>query len=685
MTGTIQERLIDFARSARAMRAAALIACALVTCSHCSTSAVAQSSKLHAAFEIVNTSNSESSEPRPGTVRLASAEQKPAADSAKPPTPPPPARSSPPVKKTTTTPTAESQSPEIMEELPAPLKAVLPLAGAAPVEGLKLTQDEQDKEKGLITLIVRDKPLSQVLSLLAQTQHLNIVAANDIDVMISITLKQVAVEEALTAVLSVANYTWVRRNNIILITSATDPTMSPDVQGRQIQVFDLDFAKAAIVKESIENFMSPIGKVSVSVSSRADSRLAQERVVVEDLPESLARIATYIAQVDCPPRQVLIEAHVLQVTLDDTIRCGVNLSQLLDISKAHNLGQNGTGGIDVPAKTLTLSTKGFANAGATQAFLATLNGTDLGGVIEALQSTTDAKSLGSPKLLVLNEQEARLQVGETIYFKQITTTQTSSQQGAGSVEAGVILRVTPRITRDHRVLLHVEPEVSTPDGTGSDGLPPNISKTTLQTDVMLNDGQGMIIGGLIKDKDSVSQSKLPWLGNVRGVGWLFRRTETIKERVEIIVALVPRVQPYDAKYQAYEQGEIVKASVPLLHGPLCRTDRPWDPVLPDGKRVKYPLIPPKHAPPKRGYFHDEMPGYVVPPYPMPEQHFYGDSQECDPNGPQPAYPSTADPFTPDQELPLPDTGGDYSGNTHIISDQPIALKRSSERTSGVKK
>ena len=79
------------------------------------------------------------------------------------------------------------------------------------------------------------------------------------------------------------------------------------------------------------------------------------------------------------------------------------------------------------------------------------------------------------------------------------------------------------------------------------------------------------------------------------------------------MALVPRVQPYDAKYQAFEQGELVKASVPLMHGPLCRTNRPWDPILPDGKRIQYPLIPPKHVPPPTGYYHDEMPDYVIPP------------------------------------------------------------------------
>ena len=295
------------------------------------------------------------------------------------------------------------------------------------------------------------------------------------------------VEEALTAVLAVANYTWVKRGNIILITSVADSVNLPaDVQGRQIQVFDLDFASAAGVSETVQNFLSPIGKVSVTSSSHANNRLTQERIVVEDLPESLARIAAYIAQIDRPPRQVLIEAHVLQVTLDDTTRCGVNLSELVRISHSN----------------LKLTTIGLANPNAEQAFLATLDGGDLGGVIEAIETTTDAKTLGSPKILVLNEQEARLQVGEHLGFKVSTTTDTSTIQNVQFLDVGVVLRLTPRITRDGCVLLHVRPEVSKGAVNPDTGLPES-QTAELETDVMLNDGQGMVIGGLIKENDSM--------------------------------------------------------------------------------------------------------------------------------------------------------------------------------------
>jgi type II/III secretion system protein len=180
----------------------------------------------------------------------------------------------------------------------------------------------------------------------------------------------------------------------------------------------------------------------------------------------------------------------------------------------------------------------------------------------------------------------------------------------------------------------------------------------------------MVIGGLIKENDTVTQSKVPYLGNVKGVGWLFRRSEVTKERVEIIVALVPRIQPYDSKWQAYEQGELVRTNTPLLHGPLCRTDRPWDPVLPDGKRVKYPLIPNKHHRPKTGYYHDMDGRYIVPPYPLPEQHFVGDTDDCESGEGQLQDQPTKGPILSEQDLPLPEAADPTSGGNHIITDEP---------------
>jgi len=132
---------------------------------------------------------------------------------------------------------------------------------------------------------------------------------------------------------------------------------------------------------------------------------------------------------------------------------------------------------------------------------------------------------------------------------------------------------------------------------------------------------------------------------------LFRRSVVEKKRQELIVALVPRIQPYDRQWHDFEQGELVKASVPLFHGPLCRTDRPWDAILPDGKRVSYPCIPQKRKEPPFGYFHDLGPRYEIPPYPLPHEEMC--NSPCVlaplPNGEE-ALPEEAPPVPPGTEV-----------------------------------
>ena len=451
------------------------------------------------------------------------------------------------------------------ETLPLPPQSGIPTAppgnrveGTLPISGWDADVDIAQGANGRVDrLVVRDASLSKVLALLAQTYHLNIVAANDIDAVISITLRDVPLEEALTAILSVANYTWVNRDGIIMVTSLADTSLAPDVQGRVTEIFDLDFVSAAVISETVTNFLSPIGKMTVSESDPTDNRRTREMIVVEDIPDAIARIGNYICEVDRPPKQVLIEAHILEVLLKDEERNGVNFNALARIAGAR----------------VNFKTVGFANPAAPTAFLSTINGTDLTAVIELLQNTNDTKTLGSPKVLVLNQQEATVHVGEDLGYQTTVTTELQSTQAPQFLQIGVLLRITPRITRDNRVLLNVRPEVSSGEINPLTQVP-NKRTTELETAVMLNDGEGMVIGGLINEKDDTNQSKIPYLGDMWRVGFLFRKSTVTKERKEVIIALIPRIQPYSPEYSDYDQGEWVRSDTPLFKGPLCYVDRP---------------------------------------------------------------------------------------------------------------
>jgi hypothetical protein len=537
------------------------------------------------------------------------------------------------------------------------------IEGTLPMTGWDADVDVAPGANGRIDrLVVRDASLSKVLALLAQTYHLNIVAANDVDAVISITLRDVALEEALTAILSVANYTWVSRDGIILITSLTDSAqLPPGVQGRETQIFDLDFVSATVVSEAVTNFLSPIGKMSLVTSDPTDNRRTREMIVVEDIPEALARIGSYIDQVDCPPRQVLIEAHILQVTLKDTQKNGVNFDALFRIAgaKVNIISVPSLASVPIPSPGVPPSPP------SVPAVLATIAGHDLQAVIDLLQTTNDTKTLGSPKVLVLNQQQANIHVGEDLGYQTTVTSELQSTQAPQFLQVGVLLDITPRITRDNRVLLHVAPQVST---GAIDPLTqvPNKKTTELTTDVMLNDGEGMVIGGLIDEQAITTESKAPYLGDLWRVGFLFRKSEVTKERKEVIIALLPRIQPYSPDYENFEQGEVVRAATPLFKGPLCYVDRPYEAQLPDGIRVAKPYCPPAAILPKVdrrpcNYCEAPWPPYYVPQKPYPTQHLVDEttddfSGDCAP-------PDAASEF-------VPEYGGYDATDGSIISDQP---------------
>ena len=419
------------------------------------------------------------------------------------------------------------------------------------------TQISKD-DKGLITLVAPDQPLIDVLNDLAQQEQISYVHASRMEDRVSISLRGVTLEDALTALLSAGGYTWIENRGIVYI-SSLDKTnkATPEYSGRTVRVFPLDYASAQEVSKAIQGMLSPVGSSYTMISDSADNRKTAETVIVEDLPGSISRIEQYILQVDVPPRQVLIEAHVLEVRLKETEKHGVNFEHL---AKLHN-------------HQLRLGTLGVAPTG-TSTFVAEISSDSLNGLIEALKTMTDAKTLAQPKILALNGQQARLQVGQQLGFPITTQTQTSTIQDVRMLDLGIVLQVTPQISRDGRIMMHVKPKVSSGLINSSTNLPEE-ETSEVETSVLLSNGKGMIIGGLIQEKDALNISQVPRLGNLRVLGHLFKNRQVEKTRSEIIFVLIPRIiEPGEilSEQERYEciraeeqqQLDIMRATTPLF-------------------------------------------------------------------------------------------------------------------------
>jgi len=460
-----------------------------------------------------------------------------------------------------------------LEELPPDDFIQIPFEGDQPGDAINLTM-----KNGRITLIARNAPVQSILNLMAQQQGLNLIAADDVQGNISVTLTDAGFEDVLSSIVAIAGCTWTQQKGIILVTKVSaDARTAPGLQGKVVQVFPLNFVSAADIEATIRGLVSPTGQIFITEISPTDKRRTQEQVVVEDIPSSLQRIAEYITQVDQPPRQVMIETHVLQVDLRDDTRHGINWSYLTKIAN----------------QNLTLSTVGFANPSASPASILSLDGAHLDVLVEALKTTTDTKTLANPKVIVANGQEARIQIGSKLGYFVTTTTQTSTLQNVNFLNTGVLLKVTPQISNDNRLLLFVQPEIST--GKISPAGLPETETTEASTTVLMEDGGGMVIGGMIKESDNEIQDKIPILGDMWLVGRLFQRRSVNRQRSEIIIVLIPRIAPYTPEGQAAEQVDVAKTVLPIFTGALQKAPRPWEAQLPDAienpRRLRLDRLP----------------------------------------------------------------------------------------------
>lgn len=468
---------------------------------------------------------------------------------------------------------------------------MIPLA--KPIDGGDIVVEEQGA--GLISLKVRDASLRQVVALIAETQRVNIVFSAQEDVQVTASLMRVPWQKALGSLLTASGYTWTMDQEVVFVTSIVGAGLvAPQAGGRHVETFELDFAKAVDVDQIVKGLLSPAGNSWVMESSATDNRQTREVIAVVDFPGNLRQIADYICQVDQPPRQVLIKANILQVDLRDDCRSGVNLQQLVSFS----------------GNEIELSTVGLANPAATTASFLQLTGGSLDGLVELLKTTTDAKSLASTELLTVSGQQARLQSGQQLGFRVTTTTQTSSLESVEFINVGVVLTMTPQVTRDGRVLMRIKPEVSEGQVDPDTGLPAE-DTVEVETDVLLNNGQGLVIGGLIQELDSNVQSKVPWLGDIPYAGVLFQKRQLVKSRSEIIVTLVPHVMPYTPIGVAHNDHQMMRTQQPLLSPPLNRYPRPYEARLPDTFTNPTPVFP------KLRYRHAVKSGTLVEAGPQP--------------------------------------------------------------------
>jgi type IV pilus assembly protein PilQ len=422
-----------------------------------------------------------------------------------------------------------------------------------------------------ITLNVQQVPLGQVLEMISVKQKVNIVAGVDTTTPVTANFYDATLEQALDWVLSPLGYAWQFDGRVYKVMPAADFALQQ--QPLIHEVFRPNYISAAELSKFLTQFLSPQGRIVLSeapvagIPSGADDAGGMntnqpETVVVVDNAPTIELLRGVVAELDHRPRQVLVEATIIEVRLDETNKFGVDFNILAgeDFDAFESLGAPGQvysapttlvdGGFGpgaagsgapflTPDTTGSIGQSGFADAG--DGLRIGYVGSDIAVFLQALQTVADTNVLANTKVLALNKMRGELIIGGRLgYFGGTTVSDGISQQTVEFLEVGTQLRFRPFIANDGFVRLEIHPQRSSGVVDPTTGLPTEAT-SEVTTNVMVRDGETVVLGGLIESRDVSTTKRVPILGYLPAVGWLFSSEETEIQRNEIIVLLTPHI------------------------------------------------------------------------------------------------------------------------------------------------
>jgi type II secretory pathway component GspD/PulD (secretin) len=478
-----------------------------------------------------------------------------------------------------------------------------PLAGAA----VKPMGD------GRLTVHSENEDIRQVLALLSRDSGVNILIAPTVTGTIRIDLANVTFDQALEAIVRLGNLGVKKVNGLVYVYSAQE---AAELEARErkplVRVYHLNYIRAVDILNMLLPFLSKTGSISttpsaaqglvggaaglgggrgaaspaggtggggspntpsaalgmggagavsgggaaVGASATGGNSLAYHDVIVaRDFPENLAVIDEIVRRLDLQPPQLLIEAVILSVKLDDQQSLGVNYSVLDNLQRlafvsGAGAAVNAVGGFS-PERVLTTTTNaaplignrpaqlqpGFTdpNSGMKFGFVSK----NVSGFIEAIETFSKVNVLASPRVLVLNKQRAEIQLGQRLGFRNTVTNLVASLQTVEFLSVGTLLTLRPFISNDGMIRLEIHPEKST-GALDSSGIP-QTNTSEITTNILVPDGATIVIGGLIDDQDSIVEEGIPGLDRLPLVGAAFRTRHTETQKTELIILLTPRI------------------------------------------------------------------------------------------------------------------------------------------------
>ena len=301
-------------------------------------------------------------------------------------------------------------------------------------------------------------------------------------------------------------------------------------------------------------------------------------ITVTGTAKQINRVAEYINDLTNQlKKQVLIDVKILSVTFDDSYTTGIDWNQLysfqnMAIATASTL-QNNVASLASNTDGSSLSIGDLTSEPNTEpkssGAIITRGSTQINDVVKFLKTQGDVKSISNPKILTLNNQPALISVGNELFYKITSTSILQGSTGAGSqqsgetidsVFAGILLDITPEISEDGTITLKINPSISdtidtvSTTTTGTRNIPPDLSRKQISSVVTLNDGEHVVLGGLISSKTGTQVSKVPLLGDLPLLEYLFKREKRVNKVDELVLIITPHIIKVDSDLSLEDLG-----------------------------------------------------------------------------------------------------------------------------------
>ncbi len=473
--------------------------------------------------------------------------------------------------------------------------------------------DTQTNEKDT-TLVFNDTDIRDVLRLIADEYNLNMVMSDDVTGSVTLRLKGASLQNTLDAILAGRGYDYEILDNIIRV-GRTEAIQADRLQrtSREVQevlvteVIVLRYLDAYDIKDTVKSLLSSRGTVSVlerrpysgfrfgtqssssasssasqggyltgsgssgsgnlggagtSASSGGVGGLVRQRdqeekprsntLLIADVRSQVEKIKELIAKVDVAPRQIQIDARLIEVTTRTLKDLGIDFNNSSGVSPGEGPTNSVVTDINSGSSTTTIHPNILSHTfpTSTDAGIHTvftkIGGSDMSVVLHALAQDSRTKTLSAPRILTIENQEAAILVGEQFPIFQSTVTDqgTNTESLSYFQPIGISLQVVAQVTPENEINMIVHPTVSSLGSfvTGTSGLSqPRINTREADTRVLMKNGETLVIGGLLQDEESKEYYSVPFFDHVPVIDRLFSRKQNSIDQKNLIIFITPTI------------------------------------------------------------------------------------------------------------------------------------------------